>query len=155
MFIYIWCLEENIVLLLSNVSCMFKLLMCDNAFVQLKRIVSASFDNLLCIGSFELCVATFCFTLHRWCLMFMHLLPSKNFVYKPLFYASAVCISHCWAFVCDFWRFMVRFAYPFTVAPVIIMVFEDISCDSCLARFQYRNHQFLHLDILECFTFIS
>jgi len=81
---------------------MFKLLMCDNAFVQFKR-VSASFDNLLRIGSFELCVATFCFTLHRWCLMFMHLLPSKNFVYEPLFYASAVCISHCWAFVCDLW----------------------------------------------------
>lgn len=144
-------------LILSNLSCIFKLLICDNAFLQFKCIMFASFSNLLCIGSFRLCVATFCFTLHRWCLMFMHLLPSKNFVYEPPFSASAVCISHCWAFVCDFWRFMVCFTYPFTVTPVIIMVFEDISCSSCLARVLYRNHQFLpvHLVILECLTFIS
>jgi len=43
------------------------------------------------------------------------------------------------------------------VAPVIIMVFEDISCSSCLARVLYRNHQFLpvHLGIVECFTCFS
>lgn len=116
-FVYIWRLEENVVLILSNLSCIFKLLIYDNAFVQFKCIMFASFDNLLRIGSFRLCVATFCFTLHRWCLMLMHLLPGKNFVYERPFSASAVCISRFWAFVCDFWRFMVCFAYPFTVAP--------------------------------------
>lgn len=34
MFVYIWCLEEN-VLVLSNWSCAFQLLICDSAFVQL------------------------------------------------------------------------------------------------------------------------
>jgi hypothetical protein len=63
--LYIWCLEENVVPVLSNLSCVFELLVCDSAFVQFKCINFAGFDNLLYIDSFRLCVATFCFTLHQ------------------------------------------------------------------------------------------